>query len=252
MISIEYLPVIFFIVALFYSSVGFGGGSSYLAILSLFLTDFYEIRATALVLNVCVVTIGTLIFIRNKVFDLKLFWPFLVSSIPLAYFGAQLRLSQQVFFLILGASLILSGAAMMLRYIQSKLESHEFSLVIKLGLGGSVGFLAGVSGIGGGIFLSPTLNLLNWANPRTVAALASVFILVNSISGLIGLTVADTFQLDLDLTWKLIVAVVLGGSLGSYLSSAKFNLRILGGLTAVLVIYVGLRLVLMHGFGINI
>lgn len=252
MVSIEYLPLIFFVIALFYSSVGFGGGSSYLAILSLFLTDFYQIRSTALVLNICVVTIGTIIFIRNKVFDLKLFWPFLVSSIPLAYFGAQLRLSQQAFFLVLGSSLILSGVAMMLRYIQARLESHEFSLAKKLGLGGSVGFLAGVSGIGGGIFLSPTLNLLNWANPRTVASLASVFILVNSISGLIGLTVADTFQLDPELIWKLVLAVVLGGSAGSYLSNRKFNLRILGGLTAILVIYVGLRLVLMHGFGIAI
>ncbi|MBB6325756.1 hypothetical protein FHS59_001371 [Algoriphagus iocasae] len=252
MITIEYLPYIFFIIALFYSSVGFGGGSSYLAIMSLFLTNFYEIRSTALILNICVVTIGTLIFIRNKVFDLKTFWPFLVSSIPLAYLGAQLKLSQQVFFLILGSSLILSGIAMMLRYIQAKLVSHEFSLIKKLGLGGSVGLLAGVSGIGGGIFLSPTLNLLNWANPRTVASLASVFILVNSISGLVGLTVADTFQVDLDLIWKLILAVVLGGSIGSYLSNKKFNLRFLGGLTAVLVIYVGLRLVLIHGFGINI
>ncbi len=252
MITIEYLPYIFFIIALFYSSVGFGGGSSYLAIMSLFLTNFYEIRSTALILNICVVTIGTLIFIRNKVFDIKLFWPFLVSSIPLAYFGAQLRLSQEIFFLILGSSLILSGLAMMLRYIQAKLISHEFTLIKKLGLGGSVGLLAGVSGIGGGIFLSPTLNLLNWANPRTVAALASVFILVNSISGLIGLTVADTFQVDFDLIWKLILAVVIGGSIGSYLSSKKFNLRFLGGLTALLVIYVGLRLVLMHGFDINI
>lgn len=252
MLTIEYLPLIFFIIALFYSSVGFGGGSSYLAIMSLFLTDFYEIRSTALILNICVVTIGTIIFMRNKVFDFKLFWPFLVSSIPLAYLGAQLKLSQQAFFLILGGALILSGVAMMLRYLQAKLESHEFSLIKKLSLGGSVGLLAGVSGIGGGIFLSPTLNLLNWANPRTVAALASVFILVNSISGLIGLTVAGTFQLDPDLIWKLVLAVVLGGSLGSYLSSKKFNLRILGGLTAVLVIYVGLRLVLMHGFGINI
>ena len=252
MITIEYLPYIFFIIALFYSSVGFGGGSSYLAIMSLFLTNFYEIRSTALILNICVVTIGTLIFIRNKVFDLKTFWPFLVSSIPLAYLGAQLKLSQQVFFLILGSSLILSGIAKMLRYIQAKLVSHEFSLIKKLGLGGSVGLLAGVSGIGGGIFLSPTLNLLNWANPRTVASLASVFILVNSISGLVGLTVADTFQVDLDLIWKLILAVVLGGSIGSYLSNKKFNLRFLGGLTAVLVIYVGVRLVLMHGFGINI
>ncbi|MEP0713552.1 sulfite exporter TauE/SafE family protein [Algoriphagus sp.] len=252
MLSIEYLPFIFFIIALFYSSVGFGGGSSYLAILSLFLTDFYEIRSTALILNVCVVTIGTIIFIRNKVFDLKLFWPFLVSSIPLAYFGAQVKLSEEAFFLILGSALILSGVAMMLRYINAKLQSHEFSLIKKLGLGGSVGLLAGVSGIGGGIFLSPTLNLLNWANPRTVAALASVFILVNSISGLVGLGVADTFQIDASLLWKLILAVVIGGGVGSYLSSKKLNLRILGGLTAILVIYVGLRLVLMHGYGINI
>jgi uncharacterized membrane protein YfcA len=252
MITIEYLPFIFFIVALFYSSVGFGGGSSYLAIMSLFLTDFYEIRSTALVLNICVVTIGTLIFVRNKIFDFKLFWPFLVSSIPLAYFGAQLKLSQELFFMILGASLILSGITMMLRYIQAKLDSKEFGLIKKLSLGGGVGFLAGVSGIGGGIFLSPTLNLLNWANPRTVASLASVFILVNSISGLVGLAVADTLQLDSILIWKLMLAVVLGGSIGSYLSSKKFNLRFLGGLTAVLVIYVGLRLVLMHGFGINI
>jgi len=252
MITIEYLPFIFFIIALFYSSVGFGGGSSYLAIMSLFLTNFYEIRSTALILNICVVTIGTIIFIRNKVFDIKLFWPFLVSSIPLAYFGAQLRFSEEVFFLILGSSLILSGLAMMIRYINAKLKSEEFSLVKKISLGASVGFLAGVSGIGGGIFLSPTLNLLNWANPRTVASLASVFILVNSISGLIGLTVAGTFELDMNLIWKLVLAVVLGGSLGSYLSNKKFNLRFLGGLTAVLVIYVGLRLVLMHGFGINI
>lgn len=252
MISIEYLPLIFFIIALFYSSVGFGGGSSYLAIMSLFLTDFYEIRSTALILNICVVTIGTIIFIRNKVFDFKLFWPFLVSSIPLAYFGAQLKLSQEVFFLILGSALILSGVAMILRYINAKLESHEFSLAKKLSLGGSVGFLAGVSGIGGGIFLSPSLNLLNWANPRAVAALASIFILVNSISGLVGLTVAGTLQVDPNLIWKLILAVVIGGGIGSYLSSKKFNLRILGGLTAILVIYVGLRLVLMHGFGINI
>jgi hypothetical protein len=252
MIAIEYLPYIFFIIALFYSSVGFGGGSSYLAIMSLFFTNFYEIRSTALILNICVVTIGTIIFIKNKVFDFKGFWPFLVSSIPLAYFGAQLRLSQQVFFLILGSVLILSGLAMILRYISTRLESREFSFAKKMGLGGSVGLLAGVSGIGGGIFLSPTLNLLSWSNPRKVASLASVFILVNSFSGILGLSVAGTFEVDPDLIWKLILAVITGGSIGSYLSNRKFNLRFLGALTAILVIYVGLRLVLMHGFEINI
>lgn len=250
--TIEYLPVIFFIISLFYSSVGFGGGSSYLAIMSLFLVDFYEIRSLALVLNICVVTIGTLLFIRNRVFNLKLFWPFLISSIPLAFLGAQLRFSHRVFFLILGSSLILSGSFMMLRYIKARLIAHDFKLSKKLALGGSIGLLAGVSGIGGGIFLSPILNLLNWANPRTVASLASVFILVNSVAGLIGLTAAGTFHLPYNLTWRLIIAVVLGGTIGSYLSNEKFNLRILGGLTAILVIYVGTRLVLMHGFGIYI
>jgi uncharacterized membrane protein YfcA len=250
--TLDYLPFLFFLIALFYSSVGFGGGSSYLAIMSLFITDFFEIRSTALILNICVVTIGTLGFIRHHVFNLKLFWPFLLSSIPLAYLGAQVKLSQTGFFLILGSSLIISGGFMLLRYMRAKLYSKEFTLTKKMALGGSIGLLAGVSGIGGGIFLSPVLNLLNWKDPRTVASLASVFILMNSIAGLVGLTVAGTFQLDGNLIWKLILAVLLGGGMGSYLSNRKLNLRILGGLTAILVIYVGARLVLVHGFGIAI
>jgi len=250
--DIEYLPFIFFLIALFYSSVGFGGGSSYLAILSLFLPDFYEIRSTALVLNICVVTIGTFVFIRRRVFNFKLFWPFLVSSIPMAYLGAQLRLSQKAFFLILGSALILAGAFMILKFVAYKLKSKQFNLPKKISLGGSVGLLAGISGIGGGIYLSPLLNLVNWRNPRTIASLASVFILVNSISGVIGLTVAGTFHLNQELILQLLIAVVLGGSIGSYLSNEKFNLRILGVLTAILVIYVGLRLILLHGFGIHI
>lgn len=250
--TIDFLPFIFFIIALFYSSVGFGGGSSYLAIMSLFISDFFEIRTTALILNICVVTIGTIGFIQHKVFNFKIFWPFLLSSIPFAYLGTQVKLSKTGFFLILGGSLIISGCFMLLRYVQTKLSSNEFNLSKKMALGGSIGLLAGVSGIGGGIFLSPVLNLLNWKDPRTVASLASVFILMNSAAGLVGLSVAGTFQIDGDLIWKLILAVLLGGGMGSYLSNKKLNLRILGGLTAVLVIYVGARLVLLHGFGIKI
>lgn len=249
---IEYLPFIFFFIALFYSSVGFGGGSSYLAILSLFITDFYEIRSTALVLNICVVTIGTLIFIRHRVFNFKLFWPFMVFSIPLAFLGAQLRLSQKIFFLILGSALILSGLFLIMKYLQKRIESREFSNPKKFMLGGFVGLLSGISGIGGGIFLSPVLNILKWANPRIIASLASVFILVNSLAGLVGLNVAGTFHINYDLIFQLIIAVVLGGSIGSYLSSKRFNLKFLGILTALLVFYVGLRLILLHGFGIKI
>ncbi|AVR46824.1 sulfite exporter TauE/SafE family protein [Christiangramia fulva] len=249
---IEYLPFIFFFIALFYSSVGFGGGSSYLAILSLVLTDFYEIRSTALILNICVVTIGTMVFIKNGVLKLKLIWPFFIFSIPMAYLGAQIRLSQKVFFLILGSALVLAGFFMILKFVQSKLESHDFSNPKKFLLGGSIGLLSGVSGIGGGIFLSPVLNLLKWKDPRIIASLASVFILVNSVAGLVGLNVAGTFRVDGELIFKLIIAVVLGGSLGSYLSNKKFNLKFLGILTAILVFYVGLRLILLNGFGIHI
>nr|WP_321412580.1 sulfite exporter TauE/SafE family protein [uncultured Allomuricauda sp.] len=250
--SVEYLPIVFFLIALFYSSVGFGGGSSYLAILSLFLTDFYEIRSTALVLNICVVTIGTLFFIKNRVFNLKKFWPFLAASIPMAYLGAQLRLSKTSFFMVLGIALVLAGIFMLLRFVKKKMDTYEFSNPKKMLLGGSIGLLSGVSGIGGGIFLSPVLNLLKWANPRTIASLASVFILVNSISGVIGLHMAGTFKWNNELMLQLVVAVVMGGSIGSYLSNKKFNLKFLGVLTSILVLYVGFRLILLHGFGIKI
>ncbi|MGW1455702.1 TSUP family transporter [Salegentibacter agarivorans] len=249
---LEYLPFIFFLIALFYSSVGFGGGSSYLAILSLVLTDFYEIRSTALILNIFVVTIGTLVFIKNGVLKLKLIWPFFVLSIPLAYLGAVLKLSQTTFFLILGGALVLAGFFMILKFLQNKIQNQEFSNPKKIILGGSIGLLSGISGIGGGIFFSPVLNLLNWANPRIIASLASVFILVNSLAGLIGLHMAGTFQVNYDLIVKLIIAVVFGGSLGSYLSNKRFNLKFLGFLTAMLVLYVGLRLILSHGFDIHV
>ncbi|NJY62798.1 sulfite exporter TauE/SafE family protein [Salinimicrobium sp. CDJ15-81-2] len=250
--SLEYLPFIFFLIALFYSSVGFGGGSSYLAILSLVLTDFYEIRSTALLLNICVVSIGTVVFIKNGILKPKLIWPFFIFSIPMAYFGAQVKLSQTIFFLILGGALILAGIFMILRIVKAKLKSLELSRPKQFALGGSIGLLSGISGIGGGIFLSPALNLLEWKNPRIIASLASVFILVNSAAGLAGLHVAGTFKVDYYLVINLIIAVVLGGALGSYLSSKKFNLKFLGILTAILVLYVGLRLILWNGFQISI
>lgn len=249
----EYLlPLIFFAIAFFYSSVGFGGGSSYLAILSIVLVDFYKIRTIALVFNLAVVTIGTIIYVRKNVFDWRQFWPFIVFSIPMAFLGAQLRLSQTTFFLILGGSLLLSAVFMGLQVLRRTHENNRFSLTKRGALGASVGLLSGVAGIGGGIFLSPILNLAGWANPRTVAALASTFILSNSASGLTGLLVANSFQFDMDFALPLLLAVISGGSLGSYLSNSKFNIHLIRGLTAILVAYVGLRLILLHGFEVRI
>ncbi|WP_462252374.1 TSUP family transporter [Ekhidna sp.] len=246
------LPLIFLFVALFYSSVGFGGGSSYLAIMSIFLTDFYEIRSTALLLNITVVTIGTMMYVRHRVFDWKLFWPFIIPSIPLAYLGAQMKLSEKTFFLILGSLLILSSLSMITKYVEDRVKMRDFELWKRLGLGGLVGFFAGISGIGGGIYLSPVLNMMNWQNARKIASLASVFILVNSLSGLLGLLAVNTFTFDSQLTIRLIIAVFIGGMIGSYLSNKKFNTKIIGLLTAALVMYVGLRLLLLHGCGIKI
>jgi len=246
------LPVVFLAIAFFYSSVGFGGGSSYLAILSLVLTDFHEIRTTALVFNLVVVTIGTVVFVRNKVFNFRTFGPFIVCSVPMAFFGAQLRLSEKAFFLILGSSLVLSALFMGLQALRRTHQSRGFLWYKRGALGGTVGFLSGLAGIGGGIFLSPILNLIGWANPRTVAALASTFILVNSVSGLSGLLVAQAFQFEIHFAGPLLIAVMVGGSLGAYVSGRQFNIYIIRWLTAILVAYVGFRLVLQHGFGIYI
>ncbi|WP_298523889.1 TSUP family transporter [uncultured Christiangramia sp.] len=249
---LEYLPLLFFFIALFYSSVGFGGGSSYLAILSLVMADFYEIRSTALVLNICVVSISTLIFARNGVLKPRILWPFFVLSIPLAYLGAQIKLSQDIFFIILGFALLMAGVFMCLRFWNSTAVTTELTNFKKAILGGGIGLLSGISGIGGGIFLSPVLNLMRWKDARIIASLASVFILVNSIAGLVGLHMADTFKLNTNLLFKLIIAVVIGGIIGSYLSSKKFNLKVLGILTAVLIFYVGLRLILKFGLDLSI
>lgn len=249
---LDYLPFIFFFIALVYSSVGFGGGSSYLAILSLVITDFHEIRSTALVLNIFVVSIGTIVYIKNGVFKPKPLWPFFVLSVPLAYLGAQIQLSETLFFLFLGSALVLAGIFMILRFLQSKQGSVEISNSRKILLGGGIGLLSGISGIGGGIFLSPTLNLLKWANPRIIASLASVFILANSVAGLIGLNIAGTFKFDIELVYKLVIATVLGGTLGSHFSNKKFNLNILSMLTACLVLYVGIKLILLHGYSTDI
>lgn len=246
------LPILFFFIALFYASVGFGGGSSYLAVMSIFISEFHLIRSTALLLNITVVSIGTILYIRNKVFDWKLFWPFILPSVPLAYIGAQMRLSEQSFFLILGVLLILSSFSMFTNSIKSNNRYMEFNQWKRLGLGGVVGFFAGLSGIGGGIYLSPILNMVNWKDARKIASLASVFILFNSISGLLGLLSANTFMIDSHLTFRLILAVFVGGIIGSYLSNRSFNTRMIRFLTALLVLYVGLRLLLYHSFGFNI
>lgn len=248
----ETFPLVFFFIAFFYSSVGFGGGSSYLAILSLILSDMYQIRSTALILNICVVAITNFNYIRFRTFDWKSFWPFLALSVPMAFFTAQWQLSNKSFFILLGTTLIGAGLAMIIKHFQTKGQKRSFKLPFKIGLGGGIGFLSGLSGIGGGIYLSPFLNLVSWENSKKIASLASVFILFNSLAGLSGLALSQSLNLEFNFTGRLILAVGLGAGLGSYFSHKKINSKILSILTAVLVIYVGSKLVLKAVFDINI
>lgn len=246
------IPLMFFAVAFFYSLVGFGGGSSYLALLSLLLTDFLQIRSMALLLNLLVVGIATFLYIKRNVFDWKLFWPFIAFSMPFAFLGALVPLTQQAFFLILGTCLLISALFLMVQTLKASNKSRSFSWLVRGSVGGLIGFLSGIAGIGGGIFLSPTLNLVGWANPRTVASLASTFIIFNSASGLVGLWTSGALQFDGAFAWPLLAAVAIGGGIGSYFANTQLNTAYIRGITALLVAYVGLRLILRHGFSIMI
>lgn len=247
------IVVLFFLVALFYSSIGFGGGSSYLAIMSLFFADFELIRTTALVCNVVVVLGSVILFYKNGLIDWRRFLPIVGLSIPAAFVGAQFKLSQEIFFVLLGIALIGSALMLLLKVSEGKKsQSKPYGTAVSSVLGGGIGLLSGMVGIGGGIFLSPVLNLMQWDTARKIAALASFFILVNSLAGLGGLVVSDAFRVEFPLLLFLIAAVLMGGQIGSRLTVNVLSPKLIKLLTAVLVLYVGLRLVLLHTVGISI
>lgn len=248
------LIAIFFAVALLYSSVGFGGGSSYLAILALVLSSFFVIRSTALLCNLAVVLGSCYWYWRAGLLQLKKFLPFIATSIPMAFLGASFQLEERIFFTILGISLIASAIALAVQTIQLKTnyEPKKYPSYLSYCLGAAIGLLSGLVGIGGGIFLAPVLNYMRWDRPLVIAALASFFILVNSVSGLTGLAIAGTFEWFWPEIAMLVVAVVVGGQLGVRLSLGQFSAKAIRLVTALLVLIVGLRVLLENGLHLNL
>lgn len=249
------IAIIFFVIAALYASVGFGGGSSYLAILSLYLKDFLAIKTTGLLCNLVVVSNGSYLFGRKGYFDGKRFLPFAICGVPLAFYGATIHLAQTSFFIALGCVLALSGVLLLLQVFFQKRkgsEQYHFPIVLNILLGCGIGFLSGLVGIGGGILLSPVLNLMRWDEPKKIAALASFFILVNSIAGLAGQMVSGTFKVAMPMLGVLLVAVFLGGQLGTRISLNAIRPTVVKGLTGVLVCYIGAKLVLKYTNGIDI
>lgn len=239
----------FFGIALVYASVGFGGGSSYLALLAmpLFALPFPLIRATALCCNLIVVSGGVWIFLKEGKLSWSESWPYLAASVPLAFMGALFPIREREFFLLLGSSL---AVAAVLLFFQDRIRTATVRIqatrVHKLALGGAIGALSGLVGIGGGIFLSPALHFLGWLDARRIAALASVFILANSASSLVGLAQRGVPAVEWTFIGPLLLAVLAGGQIGSRLGVRWFSATYIRKATAVLILVAALNILTEH------
>lgn len=238
------LLVSFFLIAMIYSSVGFGGGTSYLAVMALMGVNFMVMKPAALLCNIVVVAGGTYIFYKKGKLDLKKSLPFIIVSIPMAFLGGYYKLGEGAFFVILGLALV---AASFLLWFQPQPKEKKMnaSLALNLGLGAGIGFLSGLVSIGGGIFFAPVLHLMNWDEAKKIAAFASFFILVNSISGLLG-QFAQSVSLDYGFILPLLIAVLLGGQIGSRLGVHRFNPLYIKRITAILILVAGANILKDH------
>lgn len=238
------LAASFFVVALVYSSVGFGGGSSYLALMAVMGVAPDIMRPSALLCNIVVVVGGAYIFGKAGHLDFRKSWPFIVASVPFAFLGGYWKLSNQNFFLLLGSTLMLASVAL---WIQPNGGDRKLSnnLPLNIGLSSGVGFLSGLVSIGGGIFLSPILHLIKWDTARKISALASVFILANSISGLAGQFLREA-TIDWMFILPLLAAVLIGGQIGSRLGANKFNPLYIRRITAALILVAGVNILKDH------
>ncbi len=228
------------LIAFLYSSVGHAGASGYIAVMTLWGISASVIRPTALVLNILVATIGAFQFYRAGHFSWKLFWPFAVLSIPAAYIGGYLQPSASLLRVLIGLVLLFSAARLVFRRRDPE-QTIAPSAPVAIGVGGGLGFLAGLTGTGGGIFLTPLLLFCRWAHIRQAAAVSALFILVNSIGGLIGYFTAKHSVPSLGV-WLALPAII-GGTIGSYFGSRRFPVRAISLLLATVLTVAGIKLI---------
>src|ERR1700694_3493961 len=238
--SLILLSLVMGVIAFLYSSVGHAGASGYIAVMTLWGLAPTVIRPTALVLNILVACIGSFQFWRAGHFSWRLFWPFALLSIPAAYFGGHLQPSASIWRILIGLVLLFSAA----RLISRRNDPPNIappSRPVAIGVGAGLGFLSGLTGTGGGIFLTPLLLFFRWAHIRQAAAVSALFILVNSIAGLIGYFNANHSIPSLG--GVLAAAAVIGGTLGSYLGSRRFPVRTISLLLAAVLLIAGGKLI---------
>lgn len=239
------VAALFLLTALLYAAVGFGGGSTYNALLVLAGTDYRAVPVVALACNILVVSVGSWQFARSGHVDWRRIWPLLALSVPLAWIGGRLVVAELVFVGLLALSLFLAGLLMLWQPRWQRDGAPRITgRWVEPAAGGALGLLAGIVGIGGGIFLAPLLYMLRWGPPRAIAGTCAVFILANSMSGLAGqLTKGDGVAAAiLAAHWPLFPAVLVGGLIGSTLGSSRIDPRNVRILTALLILYVAVRL----------
>lgn len=255
--NVTLLSFLVLVVAGLYSSVGHGGASGYLAVLSLFGFAPNVMATTALVLNVLVAGLSTTAYFRAGHFSWRILWPFLLGSVPAAFVGGSLKLPPGLYYLLLALTLIL--VAMRLFFHKQKLAGSaeptadggesktKFELRTPTGIvcGAVLGLLSGMVGIGGGVFLTPLLLLMGWAPPKTASGISAMFIVINSIAGLIGRS--STNQLAADIQIPLILAALVGGTIGSHIGANVLSDRALRQVLAVVLLTAAAKLIMVCG-----
>jgi len=239
------LAIFFLVTAVLYSSVGFGGGSTYLALLLIWGVPYFIFPVIALSCNIIVVSGNCFNYIRAGNLNLKLLLPYLIGSIPLAFIGGSLPIEKRLFEILLFLVLATAGSLLLLNFksYDDKEENYiKIPIPVSISIGGALGFISGVVGIGGGIFLSPILFLIRAGRPKHIVTTASLFILINSVSGIIGQLTKNAVINEIPNYWYLLVAVLIGGQLGNFLNLRIFPTRILALVTAILVIFVAVRM----------
>jgi uncharacterized membrane protein YfcA len=237
------ISVIIFFVAALYSSVGHGGASGYLAVLSFFSIAPQLISTTALVLNVLVSGIAFFSFARGGHFSIRLTWPFIAASIPAAFLGGILKVADHTYYLLLALALIVAAVRLVRLGVSTEgAMMRELTLRVALPTGAGIGLLSGMIGIGGGIFLSPLMQFMRWADIKQISATAACFILANSLAGLAGRTTNTSFHIGS--LWILLIAAFAGGCFGSYTGARILLSLTLRRILAIVLLLAALKLVI--------
>ncbi len=242
MTEVLLLAALIFVAAVLYSSVGHGGASAYLAVMALFGFAPEVMRPAALVLNLLVAAVAAVEFARGGWFSWRLFWPFALGSVPLAFVGGSLTLPTAVYKRLLGLVLLWAAYRLWRIFRASSLDRRAMPLALSVVLGAVIGLVSGLTGVGGGIFLSPLLLVGRWAEPKPTAAVSAAFIWVNSFAGLLGKPASLTLLPTGIALWA--VAAAAGGILGAGQGSRRLAGTTLRRLLALVLVVAGLKLIL--------